>query len=70
MKDLRATNRWEAIDELMTVLAGTGQSKSDDRDVIIGAVGRRESSMSIDLAGSGCRQSGAAGRRDESAVLI
>jgi nitrogen PTS system EIIA component len=49
--DLRAAGRWEAIDELMTNLVETGRVKSEDRDAIIGAVRKREMSMST---GIGC----------------
>jgi len=47
--DLRATNRWEAIDELITNLVATGQVKPEDRDAIIGAVRKREMSMSTGI---------------------
>jgi mannitol/fructose-specific phosphotransferase system IIA component (Ntr-type) len=47
--NLRATNRWEAIDELVTNLVQTGNVKPEDRDAIIGAVRKREFSMSIGI---------------------
>jgi len=47
--DLRATDRWGAIDELITNLVQTGRVKSEDQDAIIGAVRRREFSMSTGI---------------------
>lgn len=47
--DLRATNRWEAIDELITNLVQTGKIKAVDRDAIIGAIRKREFSMSTGI---------------------
>jgi len=47
--DLRATNRWEAIDELLTSLVGAGRVKAEDRDAIMGAVRKREMSMSTGI---------------------
>jgi mannitol/fructose-specific phosphotransferase system IIA component (Ntr-type) len=47
--DLRATNRWEAIDELVTNLVATGRIKAEHRDGIIGAVRKRETSMSTGI---------------------
>jgi fructose-specific phosphotransferase system IIA component len=47
--DLRATNRWQAIEELITNLVATGRVKSEDRDAIIGAVRKREMSMSTGI---------------------
>lgn len=44
--NLRATNRWEAIDELISNLVQTGKVKPEDRDAILGAVRKREFSMS------------------------
>jgi mannitol/fructose-specific phosphotransferase system IIA component (Ntr-type) len=46
---LRAGNRWEAIDELVTNLVATGKVKAEHRDGIIGAVRKRESSMSTGI---------------------
>jgi fructose-specific phosphotransferase system IIA component len=47
--DLPATNRWQAIDELITNLVETGKIKSEDRDAIIGVVRKREMSMSTGI---------------------
>lgn len=47
--DLRATNRWEAIDELVANLVATGKIKPEHRDGIIGAVRKRETSMSTGI---------------------
>ena len=43
--DLRATNRWEAIDELLGNLVATGKVQAADRDAITTAVKKRETSM-------------------------
>ena len=47
--NLRATDRWEAIDELVTNLVQTGNVKSEDRDAVAGAVRKREFSMSTGI---------------------
>ena len=47
--ELRATNRWEAIDELVATLVATGKIKPEHRDGIIGAVRKRETSMSTGI---------------------
>jgi len=47
--DLRATNRWETIDELINHLVETGKIKSEHRDGITAAVRKRESSMSTGI---------------------
>jgi fructose-specific phosphotransferase system IIA component len=47
--DLKATNRWEAIDELINILVETGRIKSEDREAISAVVRRRESSMSTGI---------------------
>lgn len=47
--NLRATNRWEAIDEMVTNLVQTGNVKPEDRDAIVGAVRKREFSMSTGI---------------------
>jgi len=47
--DLRATNRWEAIDELIANLVATGKIKPEHRDGITAAVRKRESSMSTGI---------------------
>jgi mannitol/fructose-specific phosphotransferase system IIA component (Ntr-type) len=46
---LRATNRWEAIEELITNLMATGKIKAEHRDGIVAAVRRRETSMSTGI---------------------
>lgn len=46
---LRATNRWEVIDELIAKLVETGKIKPEHRDAITGAVRKRESSMSTGI---------------------
>jgi mannitol/fructose-specific phosphotransferase system IIA component (Ntr-type) len=49
LMDLRATDRWEAIEELISSLVQAGKVKSEDQDAIIGAVRRREMSMSTGI---------------------
>ena len=46
---LRATNRWEAIDELIDNLVTTGKIKAEHRDAIAAVVKKRESSMSTGI---------------------
>src|SRR5206468_6369689 len=47
--DLQATNRWEAIDELITNLVTTGKIKPEHHDAIASVVKKRESSMSTGI---------------------
>ncbi len=47
--DLRATNRWEAIDELIGNLVTTGKIQPWDRDAVTAAVKKRETSMSTGI---------------------
>ena len=47
--DLRATNRWEAIDELITNLVTTTKIKPEHRDAIAAVVKKRETSMSTGI---------------------
>lgn len=47
--DLVASNRWEAIDELIQVLINCGKIRAQDRDAIAGVVKKRESSMSTGI---------------------
>jgi mannitol/fructose-specific phosphotransferase system IIA component (Ntr-type) len=47
--DLRATNRWEAIDELIENLIVTGKIQSGDRAAVTAAVKKRENSMSTGI---------------------
>lgn len=47
--DLRATNRWEAIDELIGNLVATGKIQPGDRDAVTAAVKKRETSMSTGI---------------------
>jgi PTS system nitrogen regulatory IIA component len=47
--DLRAVNRWEAIEELVATLVATGKVKKEYHDGIIAAVRKRESSMSTGI---------------------
>ena len=49
ISDLRATNRWEAIDELVDNLVSFGLIKKEHRDAIIAVVKKRESSMSTGI---------------------
>jgi mannitol/fructose-specific phosphotransferase system IIA component (Ntr-type) len=47
--DLRATNRWEAIDELIDTLVATGKIRPEHRDAIAAVVRKREQSMSTGI---------------------
>jgi mannitol/fructose-specific phosphotransferase system IIA component (Ntr-type) len=47
--DLRAANRWEAIDELVNNLVATGKIKPEHHDAIVAVVKKRESSMSTGI---------------------
>jgi len=47
--DLRAANRWEAIDELIAHLIACGTIKPEHRDQIAAVVRKRESSMSTGI---------------------
>lgn len=47
--DLKAANRWEAIDELIQVLVTTNKIRSESRDAVIAVVKKRESSMSTGI---------------------
>ena len=47
--DLQASNRWEAIDELIENLVTTGRIKSENRESIAAVVKKRESSMSTGI---------------------
>ena len=47
--DLRATNRWEAIDELINNLVATGKIKPEHHEAISAVVKKRESSMSTGI---------------------
>jgi mannitol/fructose-specific phosphotransferase system IIA component (Ntr-type) len=49
LTDLRATSRWEAIDELVAHLAGMATIKPQDCDAISAAVKKRERSMSTGI---------------------
>jgi len=47
--DLQATNRWEAIDELIKNLVATGKIKQEHYEAIAAVVKKRESSMSTGI---------------------
>ena len=49
LTDLRATNRWEVIDELINNLVATGKIQAQHRDAIVGVVRKREQSMSTGI---------------------
>lgn len=49
LTDLKATNRWEAIDELVQHLVDKGKIKPDHRDQVIAAVKKREAAMSTGI---------------------
>jgi fructose-specific phosphotransferase system IIA component len=47
--ELRASNRWEAIDELIDNLVATGKIKAEHRQTIAAVVKKREGSMSTGI---------------------
>lgn len=47
--DLKASNRWEAIDELIAKLVEGGRIKPENRDAIAAVVKKREHSMSTGI---------------------
>src|SRR5579871_6445000 len=47
--DLQATDRWQAIDELINNLVATGKIKPEHHDSIAAVVKKRESSMSTGI---------------------
>jgi fructose-specific phosphotransferase system IIA component len=47
--DLRASNRWEAIDELIDNLVTTGKISPQNREAITAVVKKRETSMSTGI---------------------
>ncbi len=47
--DLQASNRWEAIDELINNLVETGKIRPEHREAIAAVVKKRESSMSTGI---------------------
>ncbi len=47
--DLQATNRWEAIDELINTLVASDKIKADHREAIVAVVKKRETSMSTGI---------------------
>lgn len=49
LPDLQATNRWEAIDELINNLVVTGKIKPENREAIAAVVKKRETSMSTGI---------------------
>ncbi|MDB6125105.1 MAG: ptsN 1 [Pedosphaera sp.] len=49
LPELQATNRWEAIDELINNLVVTGKIKPENRDAIAAVVKKRETSMSTGI---------------------
>ena len=47
--DLKATDRWEAIEELIDLLVANGQVDSDHREAVVSGVKKRETSMSTGI---------------------
>lgn len=47
--ELKAANRWEAIDELIDKLVASGAIREAERDLILDEVRKRESSMSTGI---------------------
>src|SRR5258705_13911728 len=49
IQEMKAANRWEAIDELLTNLINTAKIKQEHREQIAAVVKKRESSMSTGI---------------------
>jgi len=49
LTDLKATNRWEVIDELVDRLVQVGKIKPEHREAIVAVVRKRENSMSTGI---------------------
>ena len=49
LPDLQASDRWQAIDELINNLVTTGKIKAEHRDAIAAVVKKRETSMSTGI---------------------
>jgi mannitol/fructose-specific phosphotransferase system IIA component (Ntr-type) len=49
LPELKAANRWDAIDELIANLVDTGKIKAADREAIAAVVKKRETSMSTGI---------------------
>src|ERR1051325_3285697 len=49
ISEMRASNRWEAIDELIQQLVQTGKINAENRDQIAAVVKKRETSMSTGI---------------------
>jgi mannitol/fructose-specific phosphotransferase system IIA component (Ntr-type) len=49
LPEMAATNRWEAIDELIQQLVTTTRIQPENRDAIVAVVKKRESSMSTGI---------------------
>jgi mannitol/fructose-specific phosphotransferase system IIA component (Ntr-type) len=49
LPDLKASNRWEAIDELIDNLVASGKIKTESREAVSTAVKKRETSMSTGI---------------------
>jgi mannitol/fructose-specific phosphotransferase system IIA component (Ntr-type) len=49
LPDMAATNRWEAIDELVRQLVTTAKVRAENCDAIVAVVKKRESSMSTGI---------------------
>ena len=47
--DLKASDRWEAIEELIDLLVANGQVDSDHREAVVSVVKKRETSMSTGI---------------------
>ena len=47
--ELKATNRWEAIDELIQQLIASGKIKPEHRDAVTAVIKKRETSMSTGI---------------------
>jgi len=49
LPEIQASNRWEAIDELISNLVSTGKIKAEHREAVTASVKKRENSMSTGI---------------------
>lgn len=47
--ELQAANRWEAIDELINILIGSGKIKPEHKEAVTAVIRKRETSMSTGI---------------------
>lgn len=49
LSEMKAANRWEAIDELVDLMIATGKLQAKDRSAIVAAITKRERAMSTGI---------------------